>query len=97
MKALLTQIIKVIGGQAFLGIVGLMTIPFIARGFGVEKYGVFSLFILMLGVFFAPLFFLARAQRLCCSEISPKSEPARDWCLPVIKRHRLIHAYTGTH
>lgn len=48
-KKLFHQIFKVLGSQAFLGLVGVITLPIAARGFGIDNYGVFSLFLILLG------------------------------------------------
>lgn len=49
---MLGQIFKVLSSQVFLGVVGILTLPIAARGFGVDNYGVFSLFVILLGVIY---------------------------------------------
>lgn len=47
---MIQQVLKVLGSQLFLGLIGIVTLPITARGFGVESYGSFSLFVILLGV-----------------------------------------------
>src|SRR5690348_13990940 len=60
-SSLLTQFSAVLGSHAFLGLLGLVSLPFIARNLGPELYGHFSLFLILLAVvaaldFVRPLF-----------------------------------------
>ena len=47
-----SQILKVLSGQALLGVVGLLCLPLIARGLGSDNYGNFSLFVIIMGAVF---------------------------------------------
>lgn len=51
-NVILNHVLKVLGSQVFLGLIGVFTLPIAARGFGVENYGIFSLFVVLLGVIY---------------------------------------------
>ena len=49
-KSLLGSFASIIGSQLALGVVGILTLPFVARSLGVEKYSEFSFFLVITGI-----------------------------------------------